>query len=139
MGGEIKVWCHYIDGDGGWVPIEEAKEDCKIFLGAYAKEKNLFGQPGWGKTDGYWLEEVHDVMCKQKRSNEISRLTCQLYGKFRKAFDDGNFGVNNQETIIWGRAFKQSLDIERHGGVLKLPLHLYRKISPNLQKYVELV
>eukprot|EP00581_Thalassiosira_minuscula_P019424 CAMPEP_0183716690 /NCGR_PEP_ID=MMETSP0737-20130205/10498_1 /TAXON_ID=385413 /ORGANISM="Thalassiosira miniscula, Strain CCMP1093" /LENGTH=1455 /DNA_ID=CAMNT_0025945985 /DNA_START=64 /DNA_END=4431 /DNA_ORIENTATION=- len=134
--GDIHVCCRYTNGEEKWLPIEEAKKDCKVFLGAYAKENNLFGQPGWEKIDGYWLKEVHDEMSRV-RSNEINRLTSQLHSMWKKSFDDENVGANHQDTIIWGRAYKRSLEIEKHGGFLKLPCHLYKELKPNQKKYVE--
>ena len=135
VGGKIEVCCHYCDGDEEWIPIDEAKEDCKLFLGAYAKENNLLGKPGWEKMKVYWLKEVHDVMCEQMRSNEIDSLVSTLYGKWVKAFD--YIGPKHWETKEWGSAFKQSLEIEKHGSRLRLPLLLYRQLSPKQRKYVD--
>jgi len=135
--GNIEVLCCYSDGDEEWVPMDEAKEDCKVFLGAYAKDKNLFGQPGWEKMDGYWLSEVHDVMCKQMRSNEINSFVSKLYGKWTQAFDDSNVGMYHWETKTWGSAYKQSLELDKHGGLIRLPLLLYRKLSRSQQKYAD--
>ena len=45
--------------------------------------------------------------------------------------------LNHNDTIIWGRAYKNSLEIEKHGGKIKLPLHLYYDLPKKLQKFVE--
>merc|ERR1711957_385694 len=131
--GKIEVCCLYDDGDEEWVPLKEAKEDSKMFLGAYAREKNLFGEPGWKKMDNYWLDEVHDVMCKQMRENEISQLRQTLYRKFTGAFD--NVGAHHQETITWGRAYKHSNEIGKHGGKITLPYYLFRTMSKKQKRW----
>ncbi len=132
----IEVLCRYSDGDEQWIPMAEARgADHKLFLGAYANEKKLFGKPGWKGVDGLWLEEVVHLMCEEVRSHEISNLVPKLHGMWRKAFDA--LVLNHNDTIIWGRAYKNSLEIEKHGGKIKLPLHLYYILPKELQKFVE--
>jgi hypothetical protein len=136
MDKHIEVLCRYSDGDEQWIPMAEARgADYKRFLGAYANEKKLFGKPGWKGVDGLWLEEVVHLMCEEVRSHEISNLVPKLHGMWRKAFDA--LVLNHNDTIIWGRAYKNSLEIEKHGGKIKLPLHLYYILPKELRKFVE--
>ena len=135
--GSIEVLCRYSDGDEQWVPMAEAMVDCKRFLGAYAKRKKLFDKPGWEGVSSFWVEEVRDLMCKEVRSHEISNLVPNLNRLWRNAFDE--LGGNHNDTIIWGRAYKTSLEIEKHDGLIKLPLHLHRILPRDLQKFVEIV
>jgi hypothetical protein len=133
--GSIDVLCRYSDGSEDWIPMAEARADCKRFLGAYAKTKKLFDKPGWEGVSSFWVEEVCDLMCKEVRSHEISNLVPNLNRQWRRAFDA--LGANHNDTIIWGRAYKASLEIEKHDGFIKLPLHLYRMLPKDLQKFVE--
>ena len=136
----IDVLCRYSDGDEVWIPMAEARgTDCKRFLGAYANEKKLFGKPGWKGVDGLWLEEVVNLMCKEVRSHEISNLVPKLHRMWIEAFDAPDLGCNHNDTIIWGRAYKNSNEIEKHGGKIKLPLHLYHIIHEDLRKFVDIV
>ena len=135
--GSIDVLCRYSDDDEQWTPMAEARDDCKLFLGAYAKKKKLFNKPGWEGVSGFWLEEVRDLMCKEVRSHEISNLVPRLNRLWRKAIDEN--GGNHNDTIFWGRAYKTSLEIEKHGGCIKLPHHLHLKLPKDLQKFVEIV
>jgi hypothetical protein len=130
--GKIEVCCLYDDGSKDWVPMKEAKGDSKIFLGNYAKENNLFAQPGWKNINGYWLKEVVGEMCRQMRANEIDQLVKVLYRNYKVAFD--SLGPHHSETIIWGRAYKQSNEIGKHGGKIMLPYYLYRTMPPKLKK-----
>jgi len=137
--GKVEVFCRYSDEDEVWQSLEDAKEDCKLFLGAYAEAKNLFGEPGWGKADGYWLDEVHDVMCTQKRSKDLSNVITKIYRLWEHHFDDDEYGPNHPDTRSFARAYTESIDIEKHGGVVKLPLHLQRTLPPTLRKRIDIL
>jgi len=135
-GNKIEVLCQYEDGEAIWSEdLEVEKRESKLFVAAYAKKKHLFGQPGWEGIENFWLDEVQHLMCNEKRSGELSTLTPTLYSFWKKSFEEK--GPNHDDTIIWGRAYKESNDIEKHGVVLKLPLHLYRKLSETCKNYVE--
>lgn len=161
--GKIEVLVRYDDDSEDWVTLKEAKDDCKLFLAAYAKKKNL----GWKGLDGFWWNEVKDLMCKNKRSHEISNLISWLHKAWKDQFKKS--GGNNSDVIRLGRAYKKSLgkhsfcliiylggtpivlqccilsstaclqDIEKHGGLLKLPLDLYQQLPKTLQKFVEIM
>ena len=133
--GKIKVLCRFGDGDEQWQTMEEAKEGCNLFLGAYAKKNELYGQPGWKGVDSFWLKEVQNLMCKGNRSREISNLVSQLCAQYEHARDE--LGIDHDDTEVWGDAWKQSLEIEKHGRVIKLPLHLYNKLPQSCQKLVD--
>lgn len=135
--GNTEVLCRFSDGDEQWQPLEEAKEDCKIFLGEYARKNDLFGQPGWEDVDGYWLAEVQDLMCTKTRAREITLLKCTLHRMWVNSFDE--CGGHHPDTVIWGRVYKLSNEIEKHGGVVKLPLHLWLLLSDKIQKYAEIL
>jgi len=134
--GSVEVLCRYRDDDEQWKPMAEARNDSKRFLGAYAKKNKLFNKPGWEGVSGFWLEEVRDLMCKEVRSHEISNLVPALHGLWNRAKIEK--GGNHNDTIIWGRAYKTSNEIEKHGGCIKLPLHLYFELPENFQKFVEI-
>lgn len=132
--GTIEVLGLYDDGDKIWEDLELHKKESKIIVGAYAKKKNLFAQPGWEGVRNFWLEEVQHLMCENNRSMALSNLTPSLFSFWKKSFND--LGPNHDDTVIWGRAYKESNDIEKHGVVPKLPLHLYRQLSKKNRNYV---
>ncbi len=135
-GKNTEVQCEYDDGSKLWIDLELQKRDSKIFVGAYAKKKNLFGRPGWNDVENFWLDEVQYLMCNNNRSMVLSNLTPSLFSFWKKSFKE--LGPFHDDTAIWGRAYKESNDIEKHGVVPKLPLHLHRKLSKTLIKYVEM-
>jgi hypothetical protein len=136
-GGKIDVLCEYDDGEEVWIDLEETKRDSKIFVGAYAMKKNLFGRPGWEGAERFWLDEVQYLMCNVKRSAELSTLIPKLYAWWTKSFREK--GGNHNDTIIWGRAYKESNDIKKHDVILKLPLHLWLGLPKKYQRYVEAI
>ena len=44
--------------------------------------------------------------------------------------------MNHEDKIAFGRAYKQSLDIVKHGGFAKLPFHLHDRIPNNLMRFI---
>lgn len=130
----IEVFCQYDDGEKMWEDLELHKQESKIIVGAYAKKKNLFAQPGWEAVRNFWLEEVQYLMCNDNQSMALSNLTPSLFSLWMKSFREQ--GPNHDDTIILGRAYKESNDIAKHGVVPKLPLHLHRQLSKKNKKYV---
>jgi len=130
--GEIVVLCKWSDGTKTWKLLNDQKEDCKIEIGAYAKENNLFNEPGWEGTEGFWLEEVQDLMCKQPRARDIKLLMEKCHARHVEAFKE--FGGHHHDTIIWGRARKKATEMEKHDVRLKLPRHLYYKLPKTLRE-----
>lgn len=140
--GKIKVCCRYDNGDEDWEPIEEIEEgdkDDKLCLGKYVKQNQLSKMQGWGKASSYWLKSVQDLLCNEQRSSEIDSLTKALHKAYTTSFE--KFGPNDaryQETVILGRAYKESLEIEKHGGKVKLPLYLKSKFSKRMLKHIDI-
>jgi hypothetical protein len=70
------------------------------------------------------------LMCKEERLHEISNLVPKLHKMWREAFD--TLVLNHNDTIIWGCTYKLSLESEKHGSKIKLPLHLYYILQKEL-------
>ena len=136
-GGKIEVLCEYDDGESMWIDLEETKRDSKIFVGAYAKKKNLLGRPGWEGAERFWLDEVQDLMRNVERLAKLNIVTPNLYRLWKKSFETK--GPNHNDTIIWGRAYKASNDIKKHDVILKLPLHLWLELPKSCKRYVEAI
>ena len=83
---------------------------------------------------GYWLEKVHELMCRKGRSNEIQRLVAHLYGAWKKSFNTN--GANHHDTLTYGRAYKKANEMEKHGNLIELPYALYKKVPPTIKKLV---
>lgn len=104
--GKIEVLIRYDDRSEDWHTLKDAKDDCKLFLAAYAKKKNLMTGP-WKGLDGFWWDGVKDLMCQNKRAHEISNLLTFLYKAWKDKFKES--GGNNIDVIRLGRAYKKSL------------------------------
>ena len=134
--GKLEILCRYSDNAEEWCPIDEVKndKDDKVLLAAYASKNELLGKPGFRQMKGYWLEKVHEMMCKKGRTNEIQRLVQHLYGAWKKSFN--NNGANHHDTLTYGRAYKKANEMEKHGNLIELPYALYKKVPPTIKKLV---
>ena len=133
--GKIEVQCRYDDGDEIWLPLNEAIKDSKIFLGAYAYKKRLLGEPIWKQMKRFWLDEAQDLMCKHQRKKKLKSLVSYLHDMYDKSFNDQSMGCNHDASIIYGRAWKKSLEIEKHGNVIVLPYYYYRRVPSELKAF----
>lgn len=137
--GEIELHCCFDAGETEWIPMKEMRNgdrEDKLILGQYAIKNRLSEGRIWSSIRNIWLETVQDLLCKEHRANEIDLLAKYLYRKWDDSALDEAKGPRNEETILWGRAYKQSLEIEKHGGKVDLPLEFHDQLSPRNREYV---
>lgn len=68
------------------------------------------------------------------RAREINILVSKLHSLWKRKFNDhDHFGPWHGETECLGRAYKQSLEIEKHGGKLVLPRHIREMLPKELK------
>jgi hypothetical protein len=133
--GTIKVYSCYDDGNDVWEPLDKAKVNSKLLVWEYwySNQSKLSELPEWDDVSGFWIDEVTDYLV---RSSGFDKIIKELSSKYKEAHKV--HGVNDQNTLIWGRAFKQSLDIQKHGGKVELPLFFYRQVSKKNQKHLQI-
>mmetsp|Transcript_23195 Transcript_23195/g.49173 ORF Transcript_23195/g.49173 Transcript_23195/m.49173 type:complete len:336 (+) Transcript_23195:296-1303(+) len=139
--GNIEVCCRFDNGDEEWTSVKEilrdGDKDDRIILEKYAMKEELRKGRVWSHIRGFWLDTTQDLLCMEDRSNEINLLRQHLYNMYKKNTE--KCGPNDEETVILGRAYKQSNDLEKNGGKVKLPWHLYYKIQPKkYRKFVDI-
>jgi len=137
--GEIELHCRFDAGETEWISMKEMRNgdrEDKLILGRYAMKNRLSQGRIWSSIRNIWLETVQDLLCKEHRANEIDVLAKSLYRKWDDSAKDEAKGPRDEETILWGRAYKQSLEIEKHGGKVDLPLELHYQISLQNRKHV---
>ena len=84
-----------------------------------------------------WLDPVQCYLVDTDRLVERSRLTEALHNAYCKSI---NHGSSEQDIKALGRAFKQSIDISKHGGMVDLPFYLRKQVrGTKLQKFLRLV
>lgn len=49
---------------------------------------------------------------------------------------DGSIDLFNEDAIHFARAYKNAMDVQKHGGAIYLPQHLHEHLSPSQQELV---
>ena len=106
----------------------------------YAKEKNISPQTrGWkwleqsiSQAKKNWFTTVQDRVADVQLMSQQRRLMEKLYRAHRKRND-----VTDEDSKTFGRAFKKSLDILKHGGRIPLPAFLRPEIAPKKSDYTD--
>lgn len=121
----------YYDGEDKpeWVDIDDVDGS---FLEQYVKGKGkvLNSSPKWRKIvkkrieedKKEWFESLQNFLTNVQEMVLRNRLTTTLYTKFEKSAK--KYGIENEDTRALGNAYKESLDIAKHGGRVILPRHL---------------
>merc|ERR1712238_315349 len=128
----------YDDGTTHWASMGSIKKDGddeeKDKLFEYAKEKNLLNRQGFTWLKVYsnqkvkaWFENLQNHMADVTKKYDHNRLTTMLFSAYKKMHEKK--GINDDDTVALGRAFKQSLDIQKHGGKVKVPYYLRSEIK----------
>lgn len=143
----LRVEICWDDGEVSWELATELDKDvqCRAAVVEYAKEKGLLKRKDWFWAKQHlenqskkWFKSVQMVLSDSQRLVEYSKLTESLHNAYIKRSKHG-FDAKDQDTIALGRAFKQSLDICKHGGKVDLPFHLRKQIrDKSLQKHLQL-
>jgi hypothetical protein len=86
--------------------------------------------PKYQKGSPNWLEDAQDVMLDFSVVSKASEITGKLYNLSVKSANQSKDGIYDCDARAFARAYKDSLDTLKHGGVVKLPKHLQGKITP---------
>ena len=116
--------------DLSWFQIneDEKEEEPPAALITYVQEKKLIGADWkWvnshiNKAKEKWLQYTQDILADSNRLTCIASLTKKLYSAHTNA-------KKLQDKVAYGRAYKESNDIRKHGGRVHLPFRLWTKAS----------
>ena len=61
----------------------------------------------------------------------IDRLVCHFYNKAIKVLD-----IRNPDAVSYSRAFKQALEVKKHGDRIFLPQYLWKEVPETLRHYL---
>jgi len=88
------------------------------------------------KPNRLWLSKAQDLMLDFSAQDSGSELVGKLYGLCRETskMKDGTIDIYNKDAIAFGRAYKDSMDVQKHGGKINLPRHLHEKLRPALRE-----
>jgi hypothetical protein len=76
-----------------------------------------------------WLQDGQDVMRNIKAMTDHHTLIGKLYSYMDKA-------DTNSDALWFGRAYKEAIDIGKHGGLVKLPAHLWESLPERFHMYL---
>lgn len=139
-GAKATVEVRWDDGVTEWMSLGELKEDAKDLLARYCNEKGLEDKKGWewvaqywNETKSHWFDRVRDVIANARMLREHDRLTTSLHSVYKKCCKDNDI----ESMVAFGRAFKESIDMRKHGGKVHLRIDLHGRIKEKaLKKYL---
>jgi hypothetical protein len=131
-GGNTKVLVVFDDGTKEWRSFEDVKEDAEDLLARYGRKNQLETENGWEWVNKYWrklgkkwFDRTQDLVAKSQTLRDHDRLTTALHTEYKRACKGGNM----ESMVAFGRAYKQSIDMRKHGGKVTLPIRLHKNIK----------
>eukprot|EP00970_Alexandrium_tamarense_P002641 scaffold370_cov192-Alexandrium_tamarense.AAC.2 len=81
---------------------------------------------------GNWLRKAQEQMLDFSKQQAESTLVSTFY---RKCFecskqDNGMHDIYNEDACAFAYAYKDAMDIQKHGGKIYLPEHLHQQVTP---------
>lgn len=81
------------------------------------------------RQSGDWLADAQEAMLDIDKTFNINSLNGRLWGAATRAADSSSQFMSDTKAIQLARAYKLSLDLDKHGGYLSVPDHI-RNIIP---------
>lgn len=50
--------------------------------------------------------------------------------------EDGTIDLFNEDAVHYAKAYKDAIDVQKHGGAIYLPRHLHKNLPPALQQFL---
>lgn len=128
-GKKIKLTIRFDDGSIDTEPMHELMKDSKDLLAQYCQDKGLSKAKGWEWVSRYmvdrkkdWFSRVQTYLTDVMKLCDFDRLTSKLHGLFKHE-------QNAEYRTAFGQAYKESIDIRKHGGKVHLPIALHSKVE----------
>ena len=86
-----------------------------------------------GNPNTNWLQDAQDLMIDVGKLNQMGQLTGKLYKLGEKAAEKSDLGLRDEDAIAFFDAFKQSLEFNKHGNAIRLPLRLHSHLDLRLR------
>jgi hypothetical protein len=108
-------------------PVEKVEfpDDCE-HVGKIVDEDEITNSKNW-------LAEAQDFMLDADRYRQINILTGKLYSASGKVADESEDFMHDKLAIQLARAYKLSLDLQKHGGRLRVPASVRDCIDKSLK------
>jgi hypothetical protein len=66
-----------------------------------------------------WLQAAQDTILDLAKLNQCNLLIGRLYGLCKSTADESSNGIFDDDACSFGRAYKDSMDIVKHGGKVR--------------------
>ena len=85
--------------------------------------------------DDDWLSKAQDQMLDFATQNAATKIVGQLYKLCVKASKrpGGGYDIFDEDAVAYAQAYKDSMDIQKHGGRIYLPEHLHHNVKESLR------
>ena len=84
-----------------------------------------------------WLRDAQEQMLNFERLRGSNLLTGKLFSLSRKLAMESADGMYHEDACAVAQAYKDSLDIRKHGGNVPLSLHLHKKLPQSSQQFLD--
>ena len=79
-----------------------------------------------------WFENAQDCMANVQHMSHHDNLVKKLHGLWKENYTT-NGGCSSQDAKDFGNAFKEAIDVGKHGGKVEIPLRLRDEVAPTSQ------
>ena len=79
-----------------------------------------------------WFENAQDCMANVQHMSHHDNLVKKLHGLWKANYTT-NGGCSSQDAKDFGNAFKEAIDVGKHGGKVEIPLRLRDEVAPTSQ------
>ena len=98
---------------------------------------SLDNSTGATNTNSDWFGKAQDWMLASATIElKIQQLTGKLFSLSNEIADESSLYNKDPDAIASAAAYKQALDVGKHGGPIFLPAHLHNKLPEALRPYV---
>lgn len=122
---QVQVLVGFDNSEEKWMNLGAVPEEGMDLVVSYASTKKLINRKCWEKAKFHiqerntlWFENTQAVMGDLPVIRDQDRLTTTLHSAYRHALDQ-----HMDQRIVQGlgQAFKESIDIRKHGGKVVIP------------------
>jgi len=123
-----------LDGDGYfvcWDPIivkDALIGDRPVFSTKKAPSSRAFAS----SSSTNWWDETQQYLMDQGGRNQRNQLVGVLCNLWKSRLKTNL----QQEALSYGRAYKEAIDVKKHGGKVDLPTELWKDVPSNLHRYL---
>lgn len=101
-------------------------------------EQSAVKKTSYLHTDNSWLSKAQNIMLDFSAQDAGTRLVGKLFNLCGEVStkDEGKIDIYDSDAVAFAKAYKDAIDIQKHGGKVPLPKHLHEKVPKSQQQYL---